>query len=163
MNSKYFFFKQRYLLPFTLPVVTQRSCSLQNLLVKVVPKVYLKEANWMEVMQLQHNLCFTNTSPICHGISWLWEAFFHTSDCKEFSESLEKPKQPKNIHLLFLSSTHLPSYSSTVTCCLLVRAKVWYTLCFCVGSPQHNDSNILSNSQGGAGIPCSSLWKWKSV
>lgn len=68
-------------------------------------------------MQLQHNPSFTNTFPICHGISWPQEAAFHNSDSREFSESLEKKyHSPKTftfysclphvcLHIVLLSCT----------------------------------------------------------
>lgn len=56
-----------------------------------------------------------------------------------------------------LSSTKLLLHFA-VTHCLLARVEAWYTLSLCMEAPQHNDLNILSNSQGGAGIPGSSVW-----
>lgn len=109
------------------------------------------------MVQLQHRLFFyQHTSCLPWGTTTSWSSLPDWWSWRIFWILGKVVEQPQTLHLF--------SYPPQSCFCILLSLTVsWLglkpdTLSLCMEAPQHNDLNILSNSQGGAGIPGSSLW-----
>lgn len=116
-------------------------------------------------MQLQHNPSFTNTFPICHGISWPQEAAFHTSDSREFSESLEKKYHSPKTFTFYSCLPHVCLHIVLLSCTVS-----WLGLKFDKLLPLHGDTSAqwLQYTEQFTRwcwdpMQFPLTWKWKSV